>query len=349
MQRVETDLVFQSDKKFFWSTYANNTPMVVAEVSGNHGGSKEKFLELICAASKVADAVKIQVYEADDMFIPSDICFNDHGPWHGQNVYELYKKAATHYEWADEAFKMAKDKEIFLFASAFSYKGADLLASHNCPAYKIASFEVEDRKFIQYCALKMKPIIISCGTATTVEIQVLMELVATAFGNNQIGLLHCNSGYYSEAPQLNRMDTLKAYTEHVGFSDHTHSNIAAIIAASKGAFMIEKHITISSDTADSSFSLTLDQFDGFYSAIKYAARATPEKHITGKKPGRQYNRTLMAVKPIKAGELITFDNCKPLRYGGGASPYMIKEFVGRPVYKDIEIGEGILEYMIQWN
>ena len=50
----------------------NQPPLIIAEISGNHCGSKKKFLEHIKSAAKNgADLIKIQTYE------PSDITLNN--------------------------------------------------------------------------------------------------------------------------------------------------------------------------------------------------------------------------------------------------------------------------------
>ena len=48
----------------------NKRPLIIAEISGNHGGNKKKFLKLILNAhNNGADLVKIQTYEPDDITI----------------------------------------------------------------------------------------------------------------------------------------------------------------------------------------------------------------------------------------------------------------------------------------
>ena len=50
----------------------NKPPLIVAEISANHNGSKKKFLRLIKQASlSGADLVKIQTYEPQDMTLNS--------------------------------------------------------------------------------------------------------------------------------------------------------------------------------------------------------------------------------------------------------------------------------------
>ena len=80
----------------------NKAPLLIAEISGNHGGNKKKFLRLITSACKNgADLVKIQTYE------PKDITLNiknnnfkiKKGIWKNKYLWDLYKKAHTPYEW----------------------------------------------------------------------------------------------------------------------------------------------------------------------------------------------------------------------------------------------------------
>ena len=50
----------------------NERPKIIAEISGNHGGSKKKFLQLIkSAALNGADLIKIQTYEPVDITLKS--------------------------------------------------------------------------------------------------------------------------------------------------------------------------------------------------------------------------------------------------------------------------------------
>ena len=88
---------------------------IIAEISGNHGGSLEKALKLIEKAKQIgADAVKLQTYTADTMTLNSDKpIFKDclKGTlWEGKTLYELYSKAYTPWEWHEKMFNFAKKK-----------------------------------------------------------------------------------------------------------------------------------------------------------------------------------------------------------------------------------------------
>ena len=64
--------------------------------------------------------------------------------------------------------------------------------------------------------------------------------------NDNIALLHCVSNYpCSDASlNLNNLDTLKKFGFKIGYSDHSRDHLASSIAISKGAKIIEKHITL---------------------------------------------------------------------------------------------------------
>ena len=68
-------------------------PLIIAEVSANHGGSKKKILKHIIQAKNGADLVKIQTYEPQDMVINND--YKIKKVYGKKKLYKLYSKAQT--------------------------------------------------------------------------------------------------------------------------------------------------------------------------------------------------------------------------------------------------------------
>ena len=126
----------------FYEHKTKKGPVIVAEISGNHGGKLERAQDLMLLAKKHgADAIKIQTYEADSLTIDSkrEEFMIRGGLWAGQSLYELYQKACTPRSFVKPLFEFAKEHEIFLFSSPFSAKDVEVLEENACPAALLVS------------------------------------------------------------------------------------------------------------------------------------------------------------------------------------------------------------------
>lgn len=251
-------------------------PLLVAEISANHNQNLALALKTIESAKRAgADFVKLQTYTPDSLTIDSSAPYFriDSGTaWDGQTLYELYKQAYTPFEWHEELFAHARAMGIGIFSSPFCARGVELLEKLECPMYKIASFEITDIALISLVASTRKPIIISTGIATRELIVDALEACERA-GNSDITLLHCISEYPAKLEDANilAMPNLARYGVKYGLSDHTIgtsdgdrgcADLCAILAASLGASMIEKHFIISRSLGgvDSHFSMEEVEF-----------------------------------------------------------------------------------------
>ena len=96
-------------------------PLLVAEISGNHNGSKKKFLKLVeSACINGADLIKIQTYEPKDITSKNLRFKISKGIWKNYQLWNLYKKACTPFSWHNDAFKLAKKYNKIIFSSPFN-------------------------------------------------------------------------------------------------------------------------------------------------------------------------------------------------------------------------------------
>jgi len=321
-------------------------PFIIAEISCNHLGDKHRALDLIMAAKTAgADAVKFQMYTPSE--IAADVIIES-GPWAGKNYRELYWEGVTPLWWFEELFTFARSIGIVPFASPFSESAVEFLTELDCPIYKIASPEIIHLPLIAACAQTRKPLIISTGMAELSEIYKADE-VARSNGATDITYLHCISAYPANAEDFN-LETLvrmRNHNFHVGLSDHSLSNVAAIAAVALGAIVIEKHLTLSRRDGgpDAKFSLEPDEFRSMVTASRQAARAMGEATFgcrESEKDSFQYRRSIWLVKDVEAGHVITADDLAILRPNYGANPSNFDIFVGMKARHDMKAGTPML-------
>lgn len=303
---------------------------IIAEMSANHAGSLDRAKEIIHAAKEAgADCIKIQTYTPDTMTID---CNNEYfniekGTWKGENLYSLYKKAFTPWEWQPELKREADRIGIDFFSTPFDKSSVDFLEEMGVEFYKIASFELIDIPLIKYVASKGKPMIVSTGMATLEEIEEAVNAIRD-MGNNQLALLKCSSAYPAIPDNMNLRTMINmrdTFFVPVGLSDHSMGSIAAIAAVAMGASIIEKHFCISRDieNPDSSFSMEPDEFKSMVKDIRSTEKAmgSVDYQLTeDEKSNINFRRSIFIVNDVKKGEKLTEDNIRIIRPGYGLHP-----------------------------
>ena len=324
---------------------------IVAELSGNHDGQKERAIKIIYAAKEAgATSIKLQTYTADTLTLNVDNNIfrieDTSSLWHGRHLYELYDAAHTPWEWHPDLYKCAKDIGIEIFSTPFDRKAVDFLESLDNPIYKISSFEIIDLPLIKYAAETRKPLIISTGIASLQEIAEAVE-TATASGCGDITLLHCISSYPAPLKDMNLM-TIPALKREfgvkVGLSDHSKGTIAPMLATSLGAEVIEKHLKLDSSDqgVDAAFSLEPNEFRDMVNQCQIALQAlgTGEFRSDSKdiENARTLARSLFVTQDVLEGDRITSKNIRSIRPGNGLPPKCFPTLLGKRFSKDIPLG-----------
>ena len=327
-----------------------NKVYIIAEMSANHCGDKELAKKIILKAKETgADAVKVQTYTADTITID---CNNEEfkikdtdSLWQGENLYGLYKKAYTPWEWQGELKEYADSIGIDFFSTPFDYTAVDFLESIKVPLYKIASFEAIDYPLIKYAAKCGKPMIISTGVSSLEEIQGAID-ACKSVGNNDITLLKCTSAYPAKLNDMNIItikDMIEKFSSQgvkIGLSDHSMSNIPAVTAVTLGAKLIEKHFTLDRNLggADSGFSLEPEEFKSLIDDIRATEKVLGKVDYTINEKNRKFARSLYVVKDIKKGENFTSENLRSIRPSNGLHPKYYEEILGKTASHDLKFG-----------
>jgi N-acetylneuraminate synthase len=319
-----------------WQTY------IIAEISCNHGGDLNTLKQAITAAAdNGCRAVKIQTYE------PIDLTIDHAGPgfeldknkWGSSTLWELYEKTQTPFDWHAEIFKHARSRSVLLFSTPFSPRAVDLLEGLGCPAYKIASMELEYTDLLRAVARTGKPLFLSTGCSDLEGITVALRTVEDENASYEKGrnvvLMHCVSKYPTDiySANVSRLGSLRQALKDdfpdlvYGFSDHSEPGdfLPAQMAVALGASAVERHFSVPSvTTPDAPFSEQPESFHDYVQQIDRAWRAKGWGDITPDASGADsyidLQRSIHSVVDIKSGDVISKDNVRVIRPRGGLPP-----------------------------
>lgn len=330
---------------------------IIAEMSANHAGDINRALEIIHAAKESgADCIKLQTYTPDTITID---CDNDYfqvrnGTWQGENLYELYRKAYTPWDWQGRLKKEADEVGIDFLSTPFDRTAVDFLENLGVDFYKIASFELVDIPLIKYIASKGKPIIMSTGMGSLGEIE---EAVNTVLGqgNKNLCLLKCSSAYPAvpEDMNLRTIQNLKeTFGVLAGLSDHSLGSIGAETAVAMGANVIEKHFCLSRDieNPDASFSMEPLEFKSMVQDVRTVEKAMGKVsyQLSEKEAqNRIFRKSIFVVKDVIKGEVLTEQNIRVIRPGHGLEPRFFEDVVGKKAAVDIGYGTPLRWEMVK--
>ncbi|MEK9185295.1 MAG: N-acetylneuraminate synthase family protein [Patescibacteria group bacterium] len=253
-----------------------------------------------------------------------------------------------------EIFDYSKKLGIDVFATAHDDESLEYLdKSLKQKFFKVGSGEAHNYEFIKNIAKRHKPVIISFGIQTDLEV---IKAISTLKNNGvkDIIVLHCVSMYptpYTDA-NLMRMEHLRRILKlPVGISDHSVGWHIPLAAVAMGACVVEKHITFDKKdprSLDNPGALLPEEFKIMVSQIRdieMAKRIIPEKErILRLKKGRDWaGQSMVANRDIPAGTILRKEMIDFKRPGRGGLPSaFIDEVTGKRVIKNIEEDEQIL-------
>ena len=325
-------------------------PFFIAEMSGNHNGSLDRALEIVDAiAASGAQALKLQTYTADTMTLDCDgpyfVIDDAESLWAGRHLHELYREAHTPWEWHAPIFERARKHGMLAFSTPFDATAVDFLDALDVPCYKIASFENTDLPLIRKAASKGKPLIISTGLASIVEVGEAVQAAREA-GCRDLILLKCTSAYPA-SPADSHLLTIPHLREtfgcEVGLSDHTLGIGAAVAAVALGATVVEKHVTLkrADGGVDSAFSLEPHEVRLLMEESERARQALGGvQYGPGKREiaSLKYRRSLYVAEDVAEGEVFTTENVRAIRPGFGLPPKFIDAVIGRRAARAVRRG-----------
>lgn len=317
--------------------------LIIAEAGVNHNGSLTRAQELVAqAAAAGADLVKFQSFITAKSISPQapkaayQLGVTDPSESQYDMVRKLELSAADH----QVLRATCQQHDIGFFSTAFDTDSFDMLLAMGMNTVKIPSGEITNLPFLRYVARPGLPVILSTGMANLGEIEAAIDVLEQAgLRRDQITVLHCNTEYPTPMQDVNLRAMVSlglAFGVAVGYSDHTQGIEVPIAAVALGATVIEKHFTLDRGLPgpDHQASLEPSELRAMVTAIRNIERALGDgikrPSLSEHKNRLIARKSLVAARPIEAGELFSADNLATKRPGTGVSPMRWDEIIGRP-------------------
>jgi len=333
---------------------------IIAEAGSNwRMGTLERDLEmgrvLIDIATEAgADAVKFQTYRSSTVYV-ENAGASDYLAESGiaKPINAIFDDLAMPYEMLPELAAYCESRGILFMSTPFSVEDAREVDPY-VKIHKVASYEMNHVRLLQWLATTGKPLIISTGAAEEDEVETALDIVRKS-GGKDVYLMQCTARYPAplESLHLRSISYMrKKFSIEVGFSDHSRDPVVGPVAAvALGARLIEKHFTLHNRLpgADHPFALTPDELSAMVVAIRDAEKTlgNEQKRVDGEEDELRVfaRRSLQALKDIRPGDMfVENENMAALRPGKrkrGLDGRWLEQVVGKRARRNIAKGDGI--------
>ena len=260
--------------------------------------------------------------------------------------YDYWKRTgftATQWKMISE---WCKSLDIEFLCTPLSCEAVDELEAMGVKRFKVASGDATNWQLIDYLITKGKPLIVSTGLSTDVEIEKLVNRFPEAF---PLTLLYCVSKYPASESEINfsRMKLLKSKypSLKIGYSDHTGNPLIAIAAYQFGADFVEQHVVFSKEQygPDTSSSVDIDQagnVQNYANLIcnlhRSADLSLEESNVDSLGTKKVFSRGLALRASIKKGDLLLEDNVTMKKPSGPLSWEDKALIIGKKAVRDLD-------------
>ena len=349
---------------------------IIAEAGVNHNGDAEMARDLIDVATEAgADAVKFQTFKAGLLATATapKADYQNVTTGAAETQLAMLKRLELPAAWHQGLVDHCRDKGVDFLSTPFDHQSlAFLVDDLGLKTLKMASGEITNGPLLLQAGQSGCDIILSTGMSTLQEVEDALAVLAFGFTDPQgtpsrqafraafasaagrqalsdkVVVLHCTTEYPAPAADTNlaAMATLAdAFGLRVGLSDHTEGIAVPIAAAALGAHVIEKHFTL--DRAlpgpDHMASLEPGELTAMIAGVR-AVEAALGDGVKGPRPSEMKNmdiarKSLVALRPLRAGEPFGADDLGAKRPGSGISPMDYWDWLGRPAPRDLAADE----------
>ncbi len=329
----------------------NSKPIIIAEACENHLGDINLAIQMIEKAKAAgADVIKFQHHLRDHEMVKGLKMSNNFE----EDLYDFLGRCSLDINQHIRLNNCCEDLGIKYLCTPFCKEAAEELLKYNLiSTAKIGSGELLDFRLLDFLIDKNVSLILSTGMSTLEEINTSVDFLNSK--NADFSLLHCVSEYPPDPNDI-CIDTIsflkeKFQNQIIGFSCHTPDIYTALAAATLGAKIIEKHVTLDKSIScpDQSVSIDFSQLKNLVEGVSqiYKSRGVREKVFEIEQDIKSWARRIIVVKEnLKAGDFLSESNLTTLRAGEGISSERFFYFLGKEINQDILAGSKLVEDMI---
>jgi len=273
-----------------------------------------------------------------------------------ENIHNILEKFSMPYSMLKSLNDECLKNNILFMSTPFSVSDAKEINQY-VSVHKVASYELNHIRLLEFLAKTNKPIILSTGASNYEEIDFAIDLLSKN-GANSISLMQCTSKYPAPLESLNLSvipEMKRKYNLPVGFSDHSLDPILGpILSIGFGATFIEKHFTLDKKLQgpDHFFALDPNELELMVKSIRNAelAKGSGKKIVMNEEHElRQFaTRSIQAITDIKRGEILqegkNLDILRPGNRIRGLDARLLEKVNGKKAVNDIKKGDGITNF-----
>lgn len=323
---------------------------IIAEVGINHNGDIKLAKELVDAAidAKV-NAVKFQKRDLPRLYNEEVLNHTTKFEQNFQYMIPILKEVELSEEDMAELHGYCVQRGIEFICTPFDENSAYFINGLGVNVYKIASADLTNLGLIEFVSSFGKPMIISTGMSYWKEIEKSVSLLKRL--NIEFALLHCRSSYpvWPREVNLKMINKLKTFGCPVGYSGHDIGITIPLVAASMGASIIEKHITLDKKMSGPDHKISLEPFEfkRLVRDIRVSDQAMGSNSrflLRGEILNRElFGKSLVAAGDILKGSRITADMIITKGPGKGLPPNRKDDLVGLNAKRNIQAGDFFIE------
>ncbi len=324
-----------------------NKIYIIAEMACSHDGNVQLAKTIIDGAGRAgADAIQLQIWSLIHVMAPS------------HEVFEVCKKIEFNQQQWQEIVQYSRKHfpKMEIICCVYEHKSIDFIDSLGIDGYKLNSSDLSNPYVLDSVARKGKKINLSIGASTLSEIQSAIERIRK-ISQAPITLMYGYQNFPTAVQDihLNYMAKMSHLFElPVGYQDHCDAETQEgfwipALAVGMGAQVIEKHITHdrSLKGVDYQSALNPGEFGQFVRMMRSLedakGLATPKSFSADELKYRKFQKkSIVAARPIKAGETITVNDINFLRADQlGVPPDQADSIIGRVAKKELSTYQNI--------